>query len=249
MSATAKDIKVINISAPVARAFVKRWHYSHTSVRNSQLHFGAVIGDRLVGAMQFGPPMDKRKVLGLVRDTAWNDMLELNRMVMLDDTPPNSESRFLGVALRLVRRQYPNIEWVLSFADATQCGDGTIYRATGFVLTQVKANSTIYLLNGKPTANMTMSKGPAARARNGRASIIPRTTLTTSTLARANNGAAGSKKVIEEMGLELLPGFQMRYIKFLNPAARSRLTIPEVPYARIAELQAGMYKGRRKDYQ
>ena len=76
--------------------------------------------------MQFGPSLDKRKIQGLVEGTRWNDFIELNRMAFADWLPRNSESRAISVALRLIRKHYPNIEWVISFADGTQCGDVTI---------------------------------------------------------------------------------------------------------------------------
>ena len=102
------------------------------------------LGTRLEGALQFGPSLDRRKLLGLVEGTQWNGFLELNRLAFSDNLPRNSESRALGVALRLIRRQYPQIEWIVSFADATQCGDGTIYRAAGFLLTRIKRNTTLW---------------------------------------------------------------------------------------------------------
>jgi hypothetical protein len=57
--------------------------------------------------------------------------------------PKNSESRSISVALRLIKKKAPQIKWILSFADGTQCGDGTIYRASGFKLCGIKKNSTI----------------------------------------------------------------------------------------------------------
>ena len=47
-------------------------------------------------------------------------------------------------------------------------------------------------------------------------------------------------------GLVPLPGFQLRYIYFLNPAARDRLTVPVLPFSRIDEMGAGMYKGKAR---
>src|SRR5574343_86138 len=126
---SAKDIRVAPISAADAAALVRRVHYSGKIVNNSQLHLGVFLGGRLEGAMQFGPSLDKRKIQGLVRDTGWNDFLELNRMAFSERLPRNSESRAIAVAMRLIRAHYPHIEWVVSFADGTQCGDGTIYRA------------------------------------------------------------------------------------------------------------------------
>ena len=65
-------------------------------------------------------------------DTPWNGFLELNRLAFADWLPRNSESRAIGYALRWLRATYPWLQWIVSFADATQCGDGAIYRASGF---------------------------------------------------------------------------------------------------------------------
>jgi hypothetical protein len=142
----AKEIIVKVLPSKIANDFVKKYHYSGKVVQNSSLHFGAFLGGRLHGVMSFGSPLDKRKVLSLVSGTKWNDMLELNRMAFDDFLPKNSESRCIAVAIRLIKKNAPNIKWILSFSDGTQCGDGTIYRASGFVLTQVKKNKTIVKL-------------------------------------------------------------------------------------------------------
>ena len=67
----------------------------------------------------------------------------MNRLAFTDMLPRNSESRALGIALRMIRKHYPHIEWIVSFADACQCGDGTIYRAAGFILTAIKINKDL----------------------------------------------------------------------------------------------------------
>lgn len=217
----AKDLVVKVISSEHARNIIKRYHYSHSSVNNSQLHFGVFIDGLLEGAMQFGPPMVKQKVLPLVEGTKWNGMLELNRMAFGPMLPKNSESRALAVALRMIKKQYPHIEWILSFSDGVQCGDGTIYRATGFYLTQIKKNgSIIKLADGTITTNMTMGKGKHAIANGGKSGI--------------------PKDAVK------LDGFQLRYIYFLNESAKARLTVPTVPFSKIQEMGAGMYLGKNK---
>ena len=211
------------ISAADAGALVRRVHYSGKIVNNSQLHLGVFLGGRLEGAMQFGPSMDKRKIQGLVRDTGWNNFLELNRMAFSERLPRNSESRAIAVAMRLIRAHYPHIEWVVSFADGTQCGDGTIYRAAGFDLTGIKKNTQIMQLQ------------------NG--SIVARKTLDNQN-NMGENGKFGSKSA-KEHGAKFLSGFQLRYIYFLNPAARARLTVPILPFSRIDEMGAAMYRGEK----
>lgn len=142
----AKDIILKPISAKDANALVKRVHYSGKVVQNSQVHIGVFYHGRLEGAMQFGPSLDKRKLIGLVEGTQWHNFIELNRMAFSDVLPRNSESRAISIAMKLLKQHAPQIKWVISFADATQCGDGTIYRASGFVLTSIKENGQLYSL-------------------------------------------------------------------------------------------------------
>jgi hypothetical protein len=140
----AKRIIVKPISAQDANRIVRQLHYSGKVVNNSQLHLGVFLDGKCGGAMQFGPSLDKRKMLGLVTGTLWNEFIELNRMAFADWLPRNGESRALGYAFRFIRKHYPHIKWIVSFADGTQCGDGTIYRASGFVLTGIKENNQIW---------------------------------------------------------------------------------------------------------
>lgn len=230
-SLSAKDIRVAPISSIDAKALIRKLHYSHKTVANSQLHLGVYLGTRLEGAMQFGPSLDRRKLLGLVKDTPWNGFLELNRLAFSDNLPRNSESRALGVAMRLIRRQYPQVEWVVSFADATQCGDGTIYRAAGFLLTRIKRNTTLW---GGPDGTVISNIGE-------------RTSMSKiqSTAAKTEYRGGADMDHYKRLGFVPLPGFQLRYIYFTNPKARERLTVPVLPYSAIAEWGARMVRGKR----
>ena len=140
---SAKDLVVKPILAKNARALIKRLHYSGKVVNNSVLNFGVFLNNRLEGVLQFGSPINKKGTIKLVKDTQWNSILELNRMAFSDRLPKNSESRAISVSLKIIKKQYPHIDWVLSFADATQCGDGAIYRASGFVLTDIRVNTAL----------------------------------------------------------------------------------------------------------
>lgn len=220
--ASAKDLVVKPISAADAAKIVKALHYSGKVVQNSQLHLGVFLNGKCGGVMQFGPSFDKRKMLGLVEGTQWNEFLELNRMAFADWLPRNGESRCLGYAMRWIKRTYPHIKWVVSFADGTQCGDGTIYRASGFVLTGITRNcSMLELPDGKVVASMTFTKGKHI----------------------CNTGAASVKGFIED-GARFLPGFQLRYIYFIDPAAKGRLTVPVIPFSEIERRGASMYRGQ-----
>jgi len=227
--ATAKDLIVKPIASADAIAFVKAHHYSGKVAQNSQLHLGVFLDGRLHGVMQFGPSLDKRKIQGLVSGTQWHEFLELNRMAFDDVLPRNSESRALSIAWRLLKKHAPQVKWVVSFADGTQCGDGTIYRAAGFVLTGINENKNIArLADGSVIHKMTLESNPLA-----------------SDYMEVNSGKNDFSNYLKVKGAERLTGFQLRYIYFIDPAYRARLTVPELPYSEIKARGATMYKGQR----
>ena len=142
---SAKDIVLKPISAQVANEFVKRVHYSGKVVPNSQIHIGIYYFGKLEGVMQYGPCLAKKQMLGLIDGTKWDSFIELNRMAFTDALPKNSESRAIAISLKILKKHLPQLEWVISFADGSQCGDGTIYRASGFLLTGIKPNEGLRL--------------------------------------------------------------------------------------------------------
>jgi hypothetical protein len=210
---------------------VRQWHYSGKVVNNSQIHLGAFLDGRCGGVMQFGPSLDKRKLVGLVRGTLWNEFIELNRMAFAEWMPRNGESRCLAVAFRLLRKHYPHLKWVVSFADATQSGDGAIYRASGFVLTLISEYGGLIQL-------------PDGRVVH-RASFCDKTSNVYHEFVPALKGKCAGQKTIEKItGGRILPGHQLRYVYFMHPEERANLAVPEIPFSRIAELGAGMYRGK-----
>lgn len=172
----AKEIVVRPIARADANRIIKALHYSGKVVNNSQLHLGVFLDGRCGGALQFGPSLDKRKIVGLVEGTLWNEFLELNRMALADWLPRNGESRAIGLSMRFIKKQYPHIKWVVSFADATQCGDGTIYRASNFVLTGIKKNDQIWEAPSGEVFNDTSIRPGIGgeRERESPASVQPR---------------------------------------------------------------------------
>lgn len=262
----AKQIIVKPISATDANRIVKALHYSGKVVNNSQLHLGVFLDGRCGGVMQFGPSLDKKKIQPLVAGTGWNEFIELNRMAFSDFLPRNSESRAIGFAMRWIRVTYPHIKWVVSFADGTQCGDGTIYRASGFVLTGIKANNQIWeapsgeIFNDtsirpgiggkrereraeKVFSRMSLTDGRSKQQQQQQAKGIISLTTTTKGSHILETGAS-SMKQYKDAGWKPKIGFQLRYLFFIDPAARERLTVPVIPFSEIIRRGAGMYLGK-----
>lgn len=235
-----KEIIIKVIPANVANPFVKKHHYSGKVVPNSVLHFGAFLDGKLHGVLSYGPSLDKKKVMGLVEGTGWNEFLELNRMAFDDYLPRNSESFCIGATLRMIKKQAPHIKWVVSFADGTQCGDGTIYRASNFVLTGIKEGSHFFRLpNGESYTALTMKLHGWG---GGLTKYVSKEKFD-----EIVGTKVGNQEVIERLmsyiGATKLNGYSLRYIYFLDKKSRSKLTCPEIPFSKIDEMKAGMYKG------
>lgn len=232
----AKEIEVKVIPGSIANPFMKSHHYSGKVVNNSCLHFGCFLDGRIHGVLSFGPSLDKKKIMQLVDGTGWNNFLELNRMAFDDYLPRNSESYCIGKALRLIKKNAPQIKWVVSFADGCSCGDGTIYRASNFVLTSIKENFNLCLLpSGEKIHKMTLESNPTQ----------PRKELGGKSYYDITGGRFNFKRYVDYAGGEILKGFQLRYIYFIDKKWRNRLVVPEIPFSRIDEMGAGMYKGEK----
>ena len=212
----AKEIIVKVILPKIANDFVKKHHYSGKVVPNSQLHFGAFLDGKLHGVMSYGPSMDKSKLITLVDGTKWNEFIELNRMAFDDYLPRNAESFCIAKSIKLIKKNAPHIKWIVSFADGCSCGDGTIYRASNFVLTSIKRNTTIKVdEHGNKVADMTFSAHKPSEMKMFRENYKP------------------------------LDGFMLRYVYFIDRRCKEKLTVPIIPFSKIDEMGAGMYKGEK----
>jgi len=238
----AKEIIVKVIPSKIANEFVKKHHYSGRVAMTSMIHFGCFLDDKLHGVMSFGNPLDKSKVINLVSGALWNEMLELNRMAFDDYLPKNSESRCISIAIKLIKKNAQHIKWILSYSDATKCGDGTIYRASGFALTQINKNSTIW-----ETPSGLMFAGTSMTAKGKSASPIKvkevKNDLLKTTGKWVEETGASSMKGFRELGCKPIVGFQNRYIYLIDKSCK--ITVPILPFSKIDEMGAGMYKGKK----
>jgi hypothetical protein len=235
----AKEIIVKVIPSKLANEFIKQHHYSGKVVNNSILHFGCFLDEKLHGVLSYGSPLDKRKVLPLVQPSLWNEMLELNRMAFDEYLPKYSESRCIAISIRLIRKNAPHIKWILSFSDGTQCGDGTIYRASGFYLTSIKKNDQVWEIEGMKVTDTSIRPNIGSLKTFNK--VVSRISATKG-VNILNNGASSMSK-FKELGYKPLQGFQLRYIYLIDKSCI--ITVPILPFSMIDKMGAGMYKGEK----
>lgn len=73
----------------------------------------------------------------------------------------------------------------------------------------------------------------------------PRKELNGKSYYEITGGRFNFKKYVECVGGKILKGYQLRYIYFIDKSKQKDLTVPIIPFSKIDELGAGMYKGEK----
>lgn len=210
VGAESGDVSVLLIDKELADRIIRDGHYSGTTSWSSSIHFGIYVRDTLTGAMQFGPAMNPASGRNVVADSTTDTWLELNRLWLSDDKPPNTTSRAISGALRVIRQRRPKVQWVQSFADE-RCGkNGAVYQACSFLYCG-SHTTTFYEIDG-----VWIHKSMI-----GRAPVDKRGWLSGKKVAWANQNF---DRAVEHRFR------QFRYVKFLDTRAQKRLLLPVLPY-------------------
>jgi hypothetical protein len=135
------------INAVTAAGAYRRWHYLGDTQFLSQINFGAYFEGQLQGSISYGPP-NAKYLKGFWTPETQNDWWEIKRLAMSDLCPRNSESRFIAVTLRLIKKTHL-VRGVITYADDGQGHVGTIYRASGFTAMGLTAQKTDFYIDGK----------------------------------------------------------------------------------------------------
>lgn len=132
MSEFIEQVRPITIRE--MREMVMREHYSKTMPRLTKLCLGGFTGGELVAAMSLGwgvrPLHTIRKLFPTL--TA-EDYWENGRMALLDAMPRNSESQFISLACKFIKREFPRIKLLFSWSDGMLGKPGYVYQASGFM--------------------------------------------------------------------------------------------------------------------
>jgi hypothetical protein len=168
--------------------------------------YGVYLGEELAGAVVF--TSGARNAHRLLDAAGPNDVATLARLWLSDRLPKNSESRVIGVILRILRRE-TTWKLLLSYADPAAGHNGTIYQATGWrYLGMSEPNTYVLLPDGKLIHPRTASD------LFGSNSVVH---------LRATNLPVTRAQVCSKH----------RYVYLLDPAWRWRLRAPEFPYPNL----------------
>lgn len=132
------DYFVEKVPTNAVEDFIRKYHYSR-SIRGLHISFcfglftpnGKFGIPTLIGSMMFGIPAMAGVAESYMPEEP-KSVIELNRLCCIDGTPTNTESYFIGKAIRWIK-QHTDYKLILSYADTKQGHDGVIYKATNFI--------------------------------------------------------------------------------------------------------------------
>lgn len=128
--------------------FIEKYHYSgsingciadfcYALYSPEKIMKGAMFFGRLAMANQWKRFVDKE-----------SDVIELRRLVLVDETPRNAESYFIGKAIKMLATEWAG-EMIVTYADKEYGHVGTIYKATNFKCLGEKPGAKIIMYQGK----------------------------------------------------------------------------------------------------
>lgn len=124
---------VKKIERNIANKIIIENHYSKKYYNLSYLHLGVFVNDKLLGVLQYGYAMNPASQSSVVANTKIDEYMELNRMWLSDVATKNSETMALSYSIKLIKKIYPKIKWIQSFADERCGGYGIVYQAANFL--------------------------------------------------------------------------------------------------------------------
>jgi len=202
-SSALHAIQLIPISHVEARNLIVPNHYLHSLPGGTKLSLGIFLNARLLGGLTFGvgPYLGYK----IVNDARPDDVVTLTRLWLSDELPANSESKILGIALRSLKRD-TSLKFVLAYSDPSAGHSGTIYQATNWLYTGLSSATPLY----------DIGDGILHHSRS-----------------LAHSLGSHSIRYLMSQGIDVKTVPQSakhRYVYFLDPSWRSRLSVSILPY-------------------
>ncbi len=187
---------------------IKQNHYSKKVYNATYIHLGVFEKGKMVGVLQYGYAMNPASCGSVVKDTAMDEYLELNRMWLSDEIEGKyPESRAISFSIKYIKRKFPKIKWIQSFADERCGGFGIVYQACSFDF-YGEHTSDFWELDGVVYHNIQMTVSEDSKRYKGEAKKLQQ-----------------NKERAIKMSLR-----QFRYIKFLNQKWKKKCLLEKKPY-------------------
>jgi hypothetical protein len=201
----SENFYIKEIDRNLANDIIVKNHYSKKFYNATYIHLGLFENNVLKGVLQYGYAMNPASCGSVVKDTKQDEYLELNRMWLSDEIEIKyPESQAVSMSISYIKKKYPKIKWVQSFADERCGGFGIVYQACSFNY-YGEHDSLFWTLNGEVYHNSLMTRNP--------------------NLSKSAKFLQENKENATSESLR-----QFRYIKFLDQREKKKCLLKEQPY-------------------
>lgn len=202
----SEEFYVKEIDRKLANDLIVKNHYSGKFYNGTYIHLGIFVNEEIKGVLQYGYAMNPASCGSVVTGTQKDEYLELNRMWIADNVGEYPESRAISCSIKYIKRKYPKIKWIQSFADERCGGFGIVYQACSFSYFG-EHKSDFWELDGETFHNSIKTSEKAGK--------------------RGYNllNDPANKERVKKYSLR-----QFRYIKFLDQREKKKCTLKEQLY-------------------
>lgn len=134
-------------------------HYRKTIPVLNKVFLGGFINDELKAVMTLGwGTRPKETIEKIFIDVKVNEYWEIGRMALDNSLPKNSETQFIGQCIKYIRKNYPLIKVLFTWADGMLGKTGIIYQASNFYYAGFIWTDIYFDMNGEAIHPRTTNK-------------------------------------------------------------------------------------------
>lgn len=150
-------LKISYINHEMAKFSCETFHYSKSIPGGKLVKFGVWENDKFIGAVLFGSGVCPQ--IGNKYKLNQTQICELVRVALTKHETP--VTKIISICLKILKKDFPSLKIIVSYADKDQGHEGVIYRAGNWYLEGIsnenkKGNS--YIINGEKIHSRTLHK-------------------------------------------------------------------------------------------
>lgn len=149
-----EKVVVREIEKGLAEDIIVKHHYSHKwslcqvafgvfFITDNDSPFIEAKEEKLIGCLVYGQPVGRSAAESISELVKVHEVFELTRLFIHDGYGKNIESYCISKSLTLIKKKFPEIKAIITYADNEYGHCGTIYQACGF---HYQGNSSLALM-------------------------------------------------------------------------------------------------------
>jgi hypothetical protein len=153
------DLKIDWATHEAAKYACEHWHYSKLKPAGSTVHFGVWENGKFIGVVLYGRGVAPNLMTPYGLNV--NQGCELTRVALTEHK--TEVSRIVSITLKILKKTFPGLRLVISFADPFHKHHGGIYQAGNWVYLGTTSSTKSPVLNGKIVHARTLNHLPRSK--------------------------------------------------------------------------------------